>query len=107
MNLTKSIAAAALAVTTLGVLPATAAEAGTTVSISYRDGYRGDYRDYRDYRRDHRRWDRDHDGIPNRYDRYDNRRGWNGYGGGYRTRCWTEWQYDGWRHERTRVRVCR
>jgi len=25
---------------------------------------------------DNRRWDRDHDGIPNRYDRYDNRRGW-------------------------------
>jgi hypothetical protein len=25
---------------------------------------------------DTRRWDRDHDGIPNRYDRYDNRRDW-------------------------------
>lgn len=116
MNLTKSIVAAALAVATLGVLPATAAKAQSSVSISYRDydraGYRDDYRDYRDYRRDDRRdyrrdyrrsWDRDRDGIPNRYDRYDNRRNWNGY----RTRCRTEWRYDRWSDRRVRVQVCR
>ena len=114
MNLTKSIVTAALAVATLGVLPATAAEAQTSVSISYRDGYRGDYRGYdrRDDRRDYRRYDgrrgyayrdRDRDGVPNRWDRYDNRRSWNGY----RTRCHTEWRYDRWADRRVRVQVCR
>jgi hypothetical protein len=118
MNLTKSIVAAALAVTTtLGIVPATQAQARSSVSISYRDyDYRGDYRgDRRDYRRDYRRddrrhrWDRDRDGIPDRYDRYDNRRwGWND---GYRyrdaRRCWTEWRYDRWQDERVAVRFCR
>jgi hypothetical protein len=123
MNLTKRILTAALAIsTTVGVLPASAAQAATSVSISYRDydgRYGRDHRDYRrdgyrdhrrDYRRDGRRnWDRDRDGIPNRYDRYDNRRySWNG-GYGYRDhrRCWTEWQWSRWRGERVPVRVCR
>jgi hypothetical protein len=39
-------------------------------------------------RYDHRytpRWDRDGDGVPNRYDRYPNgRHGWQGYSGGHR-----------------------
>jgi hypothetical protein len=113
MNLTKRILTATLAVAaTLGAVPATSAQAATSVSISYRDydgrGY-GDYRGYRDDRRDYRRsWDRDRDGIPNRYDRYDNRRGWNG---GYRhrdnRRCWTEWHWNRWEGERVPVRVCR
>lgn len=115
MNLTKRIVTAALAITTtLGVLPATAAQAATSVSINYRDRDYRDYRDYRgdrrDYRRDYRRnWDRDRDGIPNRYDRYDNRRNWNGYRYGYRDqrRCWTDWQYSRWHGERIPVRVCR
>lgn len=116
MNLTKSIVAAALAVTTtLGIIPVTQAQARSSVSISYRDNdYRGDYRgDRRDYRHDDRRqrWDRDRDGIPNRYDRYDNRRwGWNN-SSGYRyrdaRRCWTEWRYDRWQDERVAVRICR
>ncbi|MBN8832422.1 MAG: hypothetical protein J0G94_17815 [Sphingomonadales bacterium] len=113
MNLTKTIVTAALALGTLGGLPALTAPAQA-------QGYRydrGDYRDYRrdddrrDYRRDHRRsWDRDRDGIPNRYDRYDNRRNW-GWNGGYRyrdaRRCWTETRWDSWRHQRVRVRICR
>lgn len=116
MNLTKRIVVASLAVaTTLGVLPATsAAQARTSVSISYSNvDYRGyrDWRDDRDWRRDgYRGWDRDRDGIPNRYDRYDDRRNW-GWDGGYRyrdqRRCWTEWRYDRWRDERVRVRICR
>lgn len=116
MNLTKRILTASLAVAaTLGVVPAATAQAATSVNISYRDGYR-DYRDYRghdrrDFRRDQRRnWDRDRDGIPNRYDRYDNRRNW-GYNGGHRyrdnRRCWTQWQYNRWQDRRVPVRVCR
>jgi len=117
MNLTKRIVTAVLAATTtLGVMPATA-QAATSVTVAYRDydgrAYR-DYRDYRDdyrrdYRRDSRNWDRDRDGIPNRYDRYDNRRGW-GWNNGDRyrdNRCWTEWRYDGRRDRRVQVRYCR
>lgn len=112
MKMSMKVVAAALAfATTFGVLPATAASAQTHVSISYRDydyrggqGYRGDYRDWRGSRH---RWDRDRDGIPNRYDRYDNRRHW-GWNDGRRSRhCWSEWRYDRRRDDRVRVRVCR
>jgi hypothetical protein len=100
MKLTNRIALAALAgFTALGGLAATPASARDSLTIEYRDGnYRGgDYRDYDRYRdrrdyREHRDW--------RAYDR--------GYyrGRGY-DRCWTEWQWDGWRHERVPVRVCR
>lgn len=108
----KTIVAAALALATItGAVPvATAAQAQTWVSISYRDNdyrdYRHDYRHHRDWRHESRRWDRDRDGIPNRYDRYDNRRGWAWNDNRYR-RCWTEWRYDRWRDERVPTRICR
>jgi len=105
MNLTRTIAAAALALaTTGGALIAVPVQA----QPGYYDGYdrydrrydRWDDRRWRDDRR--RSWDYDRDGIPNRYDRrpyrYDGR--------GYRQRCWTEWRYDRWRG-RYPVRYCR
>lgn len=110
MNLTKNIVAATLvAATMLGVAPAAQAQASSSISISYRDnGYRGGWRDDR-----RRNWDRDRDGIPNRYDRRPYRydyRGW-GWNNGYRyrdnRRCWTEWRYDPWRDDRVPVRFCR
>jgi hypothetical protein len=101
MTLTNRIATAALAgVVTLTGLAAAPAAARTSVSIEYRDR---DYRDYRDYRRDDRRDWRD--------DRrsWNDRRGWRGYDNRYydRQRCWTEYRWDGYRHERVAVRYCR
>lgn len=102
------IPALAAALTIGGGLAATPAEASSRVVIHYGDGH--GYRDAPRYR------DRDRDGIPNRYDRYDNRRGdWRGQGfyhgprHSYRhaSRCWTEWRYDRWQDRRVKVRVCR
>jgi hypothetical protein len=97
MTLTHRIATAALAgVVTLTGLAAAPAAARTSVSIEYRD------RDYRDYRRDDRRhWN----------DRRDwrERRDWRGYDNRYNSRqsCWTEYRWDGYRHQRVAVRYCR
>ncbi len=99
MKLTNRIALATLAgITALGGLAAAPAAARSSVSIEYRNGnYRADYRNHDRYR----------DGRDYRYGRnwraYD--RGYY-YGRGY-DRCWTDWQWDGWRHERVPVRVCR
>jgi hypothetical protein len=98
MNLTNRIATAALAgVVSLTGLAAAPAAARTSVSIEYRDrDYRDrDYRD-RDYRRDDRRYWHDR-----RYWRDDDRRYYD------RQRCWTEYRWDGYRHERYAVRYCR
>ena len=94
MKLTNRIALAALAgATAFTGLAAAPALARDSVTIEYRDrDHRGDYRDdrYRDDRGNWRAYDRGY--------RYDGR---------YRDRCWTEWHWDGWRHERVPVRVCR
>ena len=99
MKLTNRIVLATLAgLTGLGGLAATPAFARDSLTIEYRDGYRGrDYDHYR-YRRDYRD--------------YRDRRAYRVYDRGYyygrgRAHCWTEWQWDGWRRERVPVRVCR
>jgi hypothetical protein len=66
---------------------------------------------YRNDRGDRRYRDRDRDGIPDRFDRHDNRRRhWgpdNRYGYRDQPRCWSETRWDRWRGARYRVRVCR
>ena len=84
MTLTTRIATAALAgVVTLTGLAAAPAAARTTLEIQYRDRDYDRY-DYRDYR---------HDWRDRRY-----------YS---RQRCWTEYRWDGYRHQRYAVRYCR
>lgn len=96
------IPALAAALATAGAFPATPAQADSRIAVHY--GY-GD--------REVPRWrDRDRDGIPNRDDRYDNRRGLGydhapRYGHPHASRCWTEWRYDRWEDRRVQVRVCR
>jgi hypothetical protein len=102
------IPALAAALTISGALAATPALADSRVVVHYGDGY-GHSRDWRDAPRTR---DRDRDGIPNRYDRYDNRRGYSHYEKphyAYRAapRCWSEWRYDRWQDRRVKVRVCR
>lgn len=97
MTLTTRIATAALAgVVTLTGLAAAPAAARTTLEIQYRDrDYDRDRHDYRDYRRDDRRWN-------DRRDWRDNDRRYYS-----RQRCWTEYRWDGYRHQRYAVRYCR
>ncbi|MBB5987351.1 hypothetical protein HNP60_003325 [Sphingobium sp. B1D3A] len=107
MNLTSCFMTAALATATLTAgLVATPVQARTGTVIAYGDR---DWRDHR-YRDDRRYARRDHYSHRERYRRHDNRRQW-GWNGGYQRRdarrCWTEWRYDRWRHDRVRVRVCR
>ena len=98
MKIMQMFAAAGLVVASLGA--ATTADAQSWRGDRYGNydrGYRGDYgrdydRGYRDWRGDrgrHYGWDRGR------------RHGWNGYRGGGRQRCWTEYRYN------HRVRVCR
>jgi len=109
MTLMKKLLAAALALATLGGVPALTAPAQAQ---SYRSDRDRDWRDHdrRDYRRnDHRDWRRDDRRGWDRRDRYDNRRNWgrnnNRYGYRDQRRCWTDWRWE--RGRRVPVRFCR